>query len=89
MRTFATMLLTAAVVLIGAAPARACLWDRDTVRHERQFKALYPDTPPPAYPGDGAVEAGSTLLSYGGSGAGILLLAARLPLSSRGARGLR
>jgi len=51
MRSPFVMLLTAAVLLTGAAPALGCLNDREVKTQEREFKSSYEEQPAPYVPG--------------------------------------
>jgi len=73
MRRIPLALVTTLAFLWNVSSVQACINDHDTLRHERQFKALYPDAPSPA---PQAEPEGSRVLAYGGSGLGLALLVA-------------
>lgn len=54
-RRFAVAAVAGAGLFFAAAPAAACINDRDTVRHEQEFKSHYnkPATPTPQTRPDG------------------------------------
>jgi hypothetical protein len=68
MRSVAALL----TILAIAAPASACINDREVDRHEREFKSNYLD---PILPGSLSPEAEPAVrpLAYGGLGAALLL----------------
>ena len=79
--------LVASLILAwSVGPALACINDRETYRQERQFKALYPDTPgetPSPHPEASPVS--SPVVTFGPPLAGVALLsgAAYLGLTRR------
>src|SRR5262245_37899934 len=44
-RSICCVLLCAGWFLVVPAPAAACLWDREMVPHEKQFKSSYLESP--------------------------------------------
>ncbi len=44
-RLLATLALALLTLALSAAPAQACLWDRDTYNSEREFKSQYQESP--------------------------------------------
>ncbi|MGL4422195.1 MAG: hypothetical protein ACRCZF_16115 [Gemmataceae bacterium] len=69
------VLLTVALLAEVASPARACMWDRDTISHEKQFKSKYLDSvgdnPSRGLPMDGVA---SIVRQLAGGGGVFLLL---------------
>jgi hypothetical protein len=63
--------LAVLVVALQAGAAQACLWDRDTLSSEREFKSQYqPAAPQPATPASPA----TPILPIAATGAGVALL---------------
>jgi|SRR6266542_3570274 len=73
-RVILSMILSVGLLALSAGPASACLWDRELVGHEKEFKSSYPEQPyetPPAGPMTRGPGTGVGLLA---GGAGLLML---------------
>jgi hypothetical protein len=88
MRPFFFSLLTALLVLVvHVSSASACINDRDTFKAEREFKSTYEKAPPAASPSpESPAESRERLLTWGGGGAGVLLLLGAVVLTVKRSR---
>lgn len=70
-------------VLALAAPASACLWDREIDNAEREFKSSYPEAVVPEVPPESVQPPGYDRFAVGGLGAlllgGAMVVATRRP----------
>jgi hypothetical protein len=80
---FASLLIGLLFLLVPAAPAHACKWDRDTRNSEREFKSQYEDSPGVnSLLPDGAPESSPrTAIPIAVTGIGALLLLGALALT--------
>lgn len=79
MRRLLAILTVSILACSSVQPARACLWDSDTVRTEREFQQNYEFKSGESPPDRGDASPGSFSLSWFGltvAGAGIGLMAA-------------
>ena len=75
--------LTLAALLVPAGAATACLNDREVERTEREFKSSYIEKQAPPTPTYPEPTPKNNLLTYGGSGAGMVLLLGGFVLALR------
>jgi hypothetical protein len=73
-RLILCVLLAAGWLVLVAGPASACLWDRETVHHEKEFRSNYLDRLAET-PSDGPYEKSPpALLGVLAGGGGLLML---------------
>jgi hypothetical protein len=72
-RLFLGLVLSVAALAVAPGAASACMWDRELVAHEKQFKSSYLEQPAEARPATPA-ESAWPVIRLLAAGAGALLL---------------
>jgi hypothetical protein len=89
MQRFTLYLVCAGTLAVLPASAAACLWDREMVPHEKQFKSNYLEQPGPYGSVDARTRSSSWIGLWGGGAAGLMLVSALLIGFVRGRGRLR